>query len=63
MEINQEDLNKLLELRKSLVLEFESFQAYKSDKNAIMKEIDHVYFVGRTIKRIDEFLSKYVQFG
>ena len=63
MEINQEDLNKLLELRKSLVLEFESFQAYKSDKNAIMKEVDHVYFVGRAIKRIDEFLSKYVQFG
>ena len=63
MELNQEDLNKLLELRKTLVLEFESFQAYKSDKNAIMKERDHVYFVGKTIKRIDDFLSKYVQFG
>jgi hypothetical protein len=63
VEINQEDLSKLLEYRKSLVLEFENFQAYKSDKNAIMKEVDHIYFVGSAIKRIDEFLAKYVQFS
>ena len=63
MELNQEDLNKLLELRKSLVLEFESFKAYKSDKNAIMKEIDHVYFVGNAVNKIDEFLAKYVKFN
>ena len=63
VELDQEDLNKLLELRKSLVLEFESFRAYKSDKNAIMKEIDHVYFLGNTIKKIDAFLAKYVEFS
>ena len=63
MELKQEDLNKLLELRKSLVLEFEKYRAYKSDKNAIMKEIDHVYFVGNAVKKIDEFLAKYVQFS
>ena len=61
--MKQEDLNKLLEIRKSLVLQFESFRDYKMNPNALMKEIDHVYFVGRAIKRIDDFLSKYVQFG
>ena len=63
MELTQDDLNKILELRKELVLEFERYKSYRSDKNAIMKEWDHVQTVGRTIKKLDDFLSKYVQFS
>lgn len=63
MELTQDDLNKVLELRKELVLEFERYKAYKSDKNAIMKERDHVQTLGNTIKKLDSFLSKYVQFS
>lgn len=63
MELTQDDLNKVLELRKELVLEFERYKSYKSDKNAIMKEWDHVQTIGRTIKKLDSFLSKYVQFS
>ena len=63
MELTQDDLNKILELRKELVLEFEQYKSYKSDKNAIMKEWDHLQTIGRTIKKLDAFLSKYVQFS
>ena len=63
MELTQNDLDKVLELRKELVLEFEKFMSYKSDKNAIMKEWDHVQTIGKTIKKLDSFLSKYVQFS
>ena len=57
-----EDVEKLLELRKNLVLEHESFRAYKTDKNAIMKESDHIRFLENTIRKLDSFLSKFVQF-
>ena len=63
MEFSQDDLNKLLEFRKFLVLEFEKARDYKSNPNALMKEIDHARFVSLSIKRIDAFLSKYVQFS
>ncbi len=63
MELTQDDLNKILELRKDLVLEFERYKSYRSDKNAIMKEWDHIQVIGRTIKKIDIFLTKYVQFS
>jgi inorganic pyrophosphatase len=63
MNIDNSDINKLLELRKSLVLEFESYKDYKSNKNAIMKEWDHVASLERTIKKLDDFLSKFVKFS
>ena len=63
MELSKEDLQKILELRKSLVLQFERCRDYKSNKNALMKEIDHIQIIGQTIKDLDDFLSKYVQFS
>lgn len=63
MNIDNGDINKLLELRKALVLEFESYKDYKSNKNAIMKEWDHVVSLERTIKKLDDFLSKFVKFS
>lgn len=63
MEFSKEDLEKLLELRKSLVLQFEKCRDYKNNKNALMKEIDHIQCIGQAIKDLDGFLSKYVQFS
>lgn len=63
MEFSKEDLEKLLLLRKSLVLQFERCRDYKSNKNALMKEIDHIQIVGQAIKDLDDFLAKYVQFS
>ena len=63
MEFKKEDLERLLELRKSLVLQFEKCRDYKSNKNALMKEYDHIQVVGQAIKDLDGFLSKYVQFS
>jgi len=63
VEFNKEDLEKILEIRKSLVLAHEGKKDYISNKSAIMKESDHIVLLERTIKKIDNFLSKYVQFG
>lgn len=63
MEFNKEDLEKILEIRKSLVLAHEGKKDYISNKSAIMKESDHIVLLERTIKKIDNFLAKYVQFG
>ena len=63
MEFNKEDLEKLLSLRKELVLVHERRRDYKSNPNAIMKEVEHIAVLERTIKNLDVFLSKYVQFG
>ena len=63
MEFNQKDLEKMLEIRKFLVLSHEDKRDYIGNKNAIMKESDHVILLEKTIKKIDDFLSKYVQFG
>jgi len=63
MEFSKEDLEKLLALRKTLVLQFERCRDYKNNKNALMKEIDHIQVVGQAIKDLDSFLAKYVQFS
>jgi len=63
MEFNQQDLEKLLEIRKSLVLAHERKRDYRSNQNAIMKEVEHVAILESVIKNLDAFLTKYVQFS
>lgn len=63
MEFNQKDLQKLLEIRKELVLAHERKRDYRSNQNAIMKEVEHVAVLESVIKNLDAFLSKYVQFS
>ena len=63
MEFSEEDLKKILEVRKYLVLSHERCRDYKNNKNAIMREIDHVAVIEKSIKSLDEFLAKYVKFG
>jgi hypothetical protein len=62
MEIKTEDLEKILKARENLIKEHSRYRDYKNNKNAIMKEADHILLIESTIKRIDEFLEKYVEF-
>ena len=63
MEFKQEDLQKVLDLRTFFIEQFVRRRDYKSNKNAIMREIEHVEVLNASIKSIDDFLKKYVQFG
>jgi hypothetical protein len=63
MEFNQKDLEKLLDIRKELVLSHEKKRDYKGNQNAIMKEVEHIAVLEKVIKSLDTFLSKYVQFS
>ena len=63
MEVNNEDLKKIIEARQLLISAHVKCKDYKSNKNAIMREIDHVAVLESSIKKIDEFLTKYVQFS
>lgn len=63
MDFSKEDLQKILDLRKDLVITHEKLRDYKSNKNAIMREIDHVAVLEESIRKLDNFLSKYVLFN
>jgi len=63
MEVNNEDLKKLIEARQHLINAHVKCKDYKNNKNAIMRELDHVAVLESSIKKIDEFLTKYVQFN
>ena len=62
MEMKREDLEKILKTRENLIKEHSRYRDYKNNKSAIMKEADHIVLIENTIKRIDEFLQKYVEF-
>ena len=62
MEIEKVDLERIIRIRESLIKEHSRYRDYKNNKNAIMKEADHITLIESTIKRMDEFLKKYVEF-
>ena len=62
MEISNEDIKKIIEVRAELIKEHGRYRDYKNNKNAIMKEADHIVTIENAIKRIDEFLKKFVEF-
>lgn len=62
MEIEKVDLERIIRIRESLIKEHSRYRDYKNNKNAIMKEADHITLIENTIKRMDEFLKKYVEF-
>lgn len=63
MEFEKDDLQKILKLREFLISRFLKCKDYKNNKNAIMREIDHAEALNESIKQIDDFLKKYVQFS
>ena len=60
--MNKDDLDKLLNLRKELIDHYQSLRDYKSNKNALIKEIDHAARIHRTIVQIDNILKEHVSF-
>lgn len=62
MELKREDLDKVLKIRAFLIESFSKCKDYRSNKNAIMREIDHVEILQKSIVDIDDFLKKYVEF-
>ncbi len=53
-----ETLNKIVAIRNALINEHGRKRDYRNNKNALMKEIDHVAFIEKVIKQIDALLSE-----
>ena len=62
LKMNKEDLDKLLNLRKVLINDFQKLRDYKSNKNALIKEVDYAAKIHWTIVQIDNILKEHVSF-
>ena len=61
--MSQEEIQKLVNLRMLLLQDFNSRKDWKSNRNAIMREVEHIEIVGEAIKQIDLLLSGHVTFS
>jgi len=61
--MNKEKLQKLIELRMTLIKEFQKRKDWRGNKNAIMREIEHAEILNETIKKIDAILAGDVTFS
>lgn len=61
--MSQEEIQKLVDLRMMLLQEYNSRKDWQSNKNAIMREIEHIELIGKSIKQIDTLLSRHVTFS
>ncbi len=60
--MNDEEIKELVNIRAYLINKFEKCKDYRSNKNAIMREIDHAEIVHEAVVKIDKILKKYVKF-
>lgn len=63
MNFTKQDLEKLIYIRTDLIQSHGRLRDYKNNKNAIMKEADHVLLIENVIKDLDTFLKKFVEFS
>ena len=61
--MSQEEIQKLVDVRMMLLKSFDKHKDWRSNKNAIMRELDHIEIVGEAIKQIDALLSGHVTFS
>lgn len=61
--MNQDQIQKLVNIRMMLIQEFNSKKDWISNRNAIMREVDHIEVLEKTIKQIDSILSGHVTFS
>ena len=61
--MSKEEIQKLVELRQSLIVQFERLNEWQRDRNAIMKQVDHAQSLSGTIKEIDSILKEHVTFS
>ena len=63
MKLDNEDLQKIIKIRTELILAHNKCKDYKGNKNAIMRELDHVLIIEKAIKDLDVVLGKFVKFS
>jgi|TARA_R110000824_G_scaffold53018_1_gene147062 hypothetical protein len=61
--MNQENLQQLVNIRMMLLENFKSKKDWMSNRSAIMREVDHIELLEKTIKQIDNILSGHVTFS
>lgn len=61
--MSQEEIQKLVEIRMSLFRDFQSRNDWKSNRNAIMREVEHIELIKDAIKKLDALLSGHVTFS
>ena len=61
--MKQEEIEKLVKVRMLLFESFKNTKDWKSNRNAIMRELDHVDVLREAIKQIDVLLSGHVTFS
>ena len=60
--MKKEEVEYLVQVRATLVKQFESLRDYKNNPNAIMKEVDHAKVIHNTIVQLDSLLKEHVRF-
>ena len=60
--MNDNEVKTLITLRAALIKQFNKCKDYRSNKNAIMREVDHAKIVHETVVEIDKILKNYVNF-
>jgi len=60
--MKKEEVDYLVSVRTNLVSDFSKLRDYKTNPNAIMKEVDHARRLHSLIKQIDSLLKEYVSF-
>lgn len=61
--MSQEEIQALVSLRMMLLQDFNERKDWRGNKNAIMREIEHIEIVSEAIKKIDALLSGHVTFS
>ena len=61
--MSQEEIQKLVNVRMMLIKDFQLRKDWKSNRNAIMREIEHIEVIGEAIKQLDTILSGHVTFS
>jgi hypothetical protein len=61
--MKKEELETLINLRQQLVATFSKLKDYKSNKNAIMREVDHAKIVHEVVVELDKVLKNHVSFS
>ena len=61
--MDQAKVQQLVDLRTTLIKEFQSRKDWRSNRNAIMREVEFVEVLEKAIKEIDNILSDFVTFS
>lgn len=61
--MSQEKIQQLVNVRMMLLQDFKSRKDWISNRNAIMREVEHIDLLREAIKQIDVILAEHVTFS